>query len=113
MHHWDNSQKETTWMEVSSFINSSCSFVATSNTLDCISDLLLDNRQTIRELKEHVVLCQQGELDAVELIARLVAANGQVIASSSEGYESKEGAKNSIRFTRKNSPVATVEDKTV
>jgi uncharacterized protein YegP (UPF0339 family) len=52
-------------------------------------------------------------LDAVELIARLVAANGQVIASSSEGYESKEGAKNSIRFTRKNSPVATVEDKTV
>lgn len=41
----------------------------------------------------------------------LVAANGQVIATS-EAYESKAGALNGIESVRKNAPVAELDDQT-
>lgn len=41
----------------------------------------------------------------------LVAANGQVIATS-ETYNSKESAENGIESVRKNAPDAVVEDET-
>jgi uncharacterized protein len=41
---------------------------------------------------------------------RLVAPNGQTIASS-EGYSSKDGAKAGIESVKKNAPIAAIEDK--
>jgi hypothetical protein len=44
VHHRDNPKKETTWMEVGGFSNPSCNHVSPYIVLDCISDLLFDNR---------------------------------------------------------------------
>jgi uncharacterized protein len=43
---------------------------------------------------------------------RLIATNGQTIASGGEGYKSKESAKNGIESVKKNAPEAAIEDKT-
>jgi len=43
---------------------------------------------------------------------RLVATNGQTIATGGEGYKSKESAKAGIESVKKNSPAATIEDRT-
>ena len=43
---------------------------------------------------------------------RLVHTNGQVIASSGEGYKAKENAMSGIDSVKENAPNATVEDKT-
>ena len=42
---------------------------------------------------------------------RLIASNGQNIASSGEGYKSKESAKAGIESVKKNAPSAAVEEK--
>lgn len=42
---------------------------------------------------------------------RLVATNGQTIATGGEGYKSKESAKAGIESVKKNSPTALVEEK--
>jgi uncharacterized protein YegP (UPF0339 family) len=42
---------------------------------------------------------------------RLVAPNGQTIASSGEGYKSKESAKAGIESVKKNAPAAPIEEK--
>jgi uncharacterized protein len=42
---------------------------------------------------------------------RLLAANGQVIATGGEGYKSEDGAKNGIESVKKNAPTAPVEKK--
>jgi len=42
---------------------------------------------------------------------RLLATNGQVIATGGEGYKSKDGAKNGIESVKKNAPTAPVEEK--
>jgi uncharacterized protein len=42
---------------------------------------------------------------------RLIATNGQTIASS-EGYTSKDSAKAGIESVKKNAPAALIEDKT-
>ena len=42
---------------------------------------------------------------------RLVAPNGQTIASSGEGYTTKESAKNGIESVKKNAPTAKIEEK--
>jgi uncharacterized protein len=39
---------------------------------------------------------------------RLVASNGQAIASSGEGYKSKDSAKAGIESVKKNSPTSEV-----
>jgi uncharacterized protein YegP (UPF0339 family) len=39
---------------------------------------------------------------------RLVAANGNIIADSGEGYASKQGAKRGIRSVKSTAPEATV-----
>lgn len=39
---------------------------------------------------------------------RLVASNGQAIASSGEGYKTKESAKDGIESVRKNAPAAPI-----
>ena len=44
---------------------------------------------------------------------RLTHANGQVIASSGEGYTTKVNAINGLNSVKKNAPNATIEDKTV
>jgi len=41
---------------------------------------------------------------------RLVAPNGQTVASS-EGYKSKSSAMNGIESVKKNAPTAAIEDK--
>ena len=41
---------------------------------------------------------------------RLVASNGQAIASSGEGYKSKESAKNGIESVKKNAPTAPITE---
>jgi len=41
---------------------------------------------------------------------RLIAPNGQVIASG-EGYKSKDSAKDGIASVKKNAPKAKIEDK--
>jgi len=41
---------------------------------------------------------------------RLVASNGQTIATGGEGYKSKEGAKDGIASVKKNAPDAPVEE---
>ncbi len=41
---------------------------------------------------------------------RLVATNGQVIASG-EGYTTKENARNGIESVKKNAPTAAIEEK--
>jgi len=51
LHNRNNPQKEATWMEVSSFSNPSCSPVATHIVIDCILDLLSNNRQRTGELR--------------------------------------------------------------
>jgi uncharacterized protein len=43
---------------------------------------------------------------------RLKAGNGEIIAVSSEGYESKSGAENGIESVRTNAPSAPVDDQT-
>jgi uncharacterized protein YegP (UPF0339 family) len=43
---------------------------------------------------------------------RLKAANGQIIAVSSEAYESKDGAENGIDSVKTNAPTAPVDDQT-
>ena len=43
---------------------------------------------------------------------RLVASKGQVIASSGEGYKSKEHAKNGIASVKKDAPSAEIKDQT-
>ena len=42
---------------------------------------------------------------------RLVASNGQTIATSGEGYKSKESAKDGIESVKKNAPIAEIEEK--
>ena len=42
---------------------------------------------------------------------RLVASNGQAIASSGEGYTTKESAKAGIESVKKNAPAAAIEEK--
>ena len=42
---------------------------------------------------------------------RLLATNGQVIATGGEGYKSKDAAKNGIESVKKNAPAAPVEEK--
>jgi hypothetical protein len=42
---------------------------------------------------------------------RLVASNGQTIATSGEGYKSKESAKDGIESVKKNAPRAEIEEK--
>ena len=42
---------------------------------------------------------------------RLVASNGQTIATGGEGYKSKESAKAGIESVKKNAPTAAVEEK--
>ncbi len=42
---------------------------------------------------------------------RLVASNGQSIATSGEGYKSKDSAKAGIESVKKNAPVAEIEEK--
>jgi uncharacterized protein YegP (UPF0339 family) len=42
---------------------------------------------------------------------RLVASNGQAIATSGEGYKSKESAKDGIESVKKNAPRAEIEEK--
>lgn len=41
---------------------------------------------------------------------RLVASNGQTIATSGEGYKSKEKAKAGIESVKKNAPTAAIEE---
>jgi uncharacterized protein YegP (UPF0339 family) len=41
---------------------------------------------------------------------RLVAANGNIIADSGEGYTTKQGAKRGIRSVKANAPDAPVTD---
>jgi uncharacterized protein YegP (UPF0339 family) len=47
-----------------------------------------------------------------EIRWRLIAPNGQTIATSGEGYRSKDSAKKGIESVKKNAPTATVQDKT-
>ena len=42
---------------------------------------------------------------------RLVASNGQTIATSGEGYKSKDSAKAGIESVKKNAPAAVIEEK--
>jgi uncharacterized protein YegP (UPF0339 family) len=42
---------------------------------------------------------------------RLVAANGQTIATSGEGYKAKDSAKADIESVKKNAATAAVEEK--
>jgi len=42
---------------------------------------------------------------------RLVASNGQTIATSGEGYTTKENAKAGIESVKKNAPTAAIEEK--
>ena len=42
---------------------------------------------------------------------RLIASNGQMIATGGEGYKTKESAKNGIESVKKNAPTATIEEK--
>ena len=42
---------------------------------------------------------------------RLVASNGQTIATGGEGYKSKESAKDGIESVKKNAPIAEIEEK--
>lgn len=43
---------------------------------------------------------------------RLIHTNGQIIASSGEGYTTKANAIGGINSVKENAPIATVEDKT-
>lgn len=43
---------------------------------------------------------------------RLIHTNGQIIASSGEGYMTKANAIGGINSVKENAPIATVEDKT-
>jgi uncharacterized protein YegP (UPF0339 family) len=42
---------------------------------------------------------------------RLVASNGQTIATSGEGYKAKDSAKAGIESVKKNAPTAAIEEK--
>jgi uncharacterized protein len=42
---------------------------------------------------------------------RLLATNGQTIATGGEGYKTKESAKNGIESVKKNAPIAEIEEK--
>jgi hypothetical protein len=42
---------------------------------------------------------------------RLVASNGQTIATSGEGYKAKDSAKAGIDSVKKNAATATIEEK--
>lgn len=42
---------------------------------------------------------------------KLVASNGQTIATGGEGYKSKDSVKNGIESVKKNAPTAAVEEK--
>jgi uncharacterized protein len=42
---------------------------------------------------------------------RLVASNGQTIATGGEGYKAKESAKAGIESVKKNAPTAEIEEK--
>jgi uncharacterized protein len=42
---------------------------------------------------------------------RLVASNGQTIATGGEGYKTKESAKGGIESVKKNAPEAPIEEK--
>jgi uncharacterized protein len=42
---------------------------------------------------------------------RLVASNGQSIASSGEGYKAKDSAIAGIESVKKNAPIAAIEEK--
>jgi len=42
---------------------------------------------------------------------RLVASNGQTIATGGEGYKSKESAKDGIESVKKNAATAKIEEK--
>jgi uncharacterized protein YegP (UPF0339 family) len=42
---------------------------------------------------------------------RLVASNGQTIATSGEGYKARDSAKAGIDSVKKNAPTAAIEEK--
>ncbi len=42
---------------------------------------------------------------------RLIATNGQTIATGGEGYKTKESCKAGIESVKKNAPVAPIEEK--
>jgi uncharacterized protein YegP (UPF0339 family) len=42
---------------------------------------------------------------------RLVASNGQTVATAGEGYKSKESAKAGIESVKKNAPIAEIKEK--
>ncbi|HUW46396.1 MAG TPA: HVO_2922 family protein [Dehalococcoidia bacterium] len=42
---------------------------------------------------------------------RLVASNGQTIATSGEGYKSKDSARAGIESVKKNAPIAEIKEK--
>jgi len=42
---------------------------------------------------------------------RLVASNGQTIATGGEGYKTKENCKAGIESVKKNAPIAPIEEK--
>jgi uncharacterized protein len=42
---------------------------------------------------------------------RLIASNGQTIATGGEGYKAKESAKAGIESVKKNAPTAEIEEK--
>jgi uncharacterized protein YegP (UPF0339 family) len=42
---------------------------------------------------------------------RLVASNGQTIATGGEGYKSKDSAKAGIESVKKKAPIAEIEEK--
>jgi uncharacterized protein len=65
-------------------------------------------------MKEEVVMAYKFELykdTKGEFRWRLVATNGQTIATGGEGYKSKESAKAGIESVQKNAPAAVIEEK--
>ncbi len=42
---------------------------------------------------------------------RLIAANGQIVATGGEGYKTKASAMGGIESVKKNAPVASIEEK--
>jgi uncharacterized protein YegP (UPF0339 family) len=42
---------------------------------------------------------------------RLVASNGQTIATGGEGYKARESARAGIESVKKNAPIAEIEEK--
>ena len=65
-------------------------------------------------MKEEVDMPAKFELykdTKAEYRWRLVASNGQTIATSGEGYKAKESAKAGIESVKKNAPAAEIVEK--